>query len=242
MKVLLLYLPDEVEKPARDRIAALLAGLPRSPSLEELRRLLQTPLAECFCGWLRLRWRERPPLDRGDAAFDIRWLAHQFVGRRITPPNVLDAQLLNVYSLLDFVLPRRIRGLYRGAEDPLSAHLVDVASALLDDTEFRLQNTAQARATRETLPKVGRAGPVLLSEQIRQVIEHARADSNPGAAIDRILNPLGWNRTQWASKASLNRTVIYRWIIRGQKIRPDNEDKLITELAKRCRERGKTDL
>src|SRR5262249_54266032 len=157
------YLPDEVKKPARDSIAALLAGLPLSPSTEELRQLLLTPLSECFCGWLRLRWHERPPLDRGDAELDIRWLAHQFVGRRITPPNVFDAQLLNVYSLVDFVLPSRIRGLYRGAEESLSAHLVDISSALLDVTEFRLQNTAQARATRETLPK--------LSERIQQEIE-----------------------------------------------------------------------
>jgi hypothetical protein len=234
MKVLLLYLPGDVEKSARDRIAALLAGLPPSPSPEELRRLLLTPLSECFCGWLRARWRERLPLDRGDAVFDIRWLAHQFVGQRITPPNVLDAMLLNVYSLVDFVLPRRIRGLYRGAEEPLIAHLIGVASALLDSTEFRLENTAQARVTRETLPK--------LSERIRQAIEHAREGPNPVAAIDGFLHPLGWTRAQWASNAGVDRTRIYFWINRRQNIRSENKEKLVYALAKRYREQAKRDL
>jgi hypothetical protein len=244
MKVLWwLHLPAKIHNSARDRIAALLAGFPSSLSPEELRQHLLTPLSECFCGWLRVRWQERPPLDRADAVLDIRWATHQFVGQRDPPPNVLDVQLFNEYSMVDTVLPRRIRGIYRGAEESLGEHLVVVASALLDDTEFRLQGkTGQARSTRETQGQDGGADQVSLSERVRQAIERARADPNPGAAIDRILHPLGWNRQQWAAKVPVHRTVIYRWIIRRQRIRPESEDNLITALTARCREKGKADL
>jgi hypothetical protein len=233
-----LYLPDQVEKPTQHRIAALVAGLPSPASPEELRQLLLPPLAECFRAWLRLRWQDRPPLDRVDAARETRWLAHEFVVPRSPAPYELDLLAVKGHCLADSVLPAPQRGLYRGAKESLSTYLVDAALPLLDEIEFRLQGKpAEAQATPEA-PTEGEGIPVSWRERVCQAIEQALADPDPGAAIDGILRPLGWNRAQWASAARVDRTRIYHWIIRRGTIGVVTKDKLINALEERWRKAG----
>jgi hypothetical protein len=104
-------------------------------------------------------------------------------------PGVLDLLAVTGTSLVDYLLPSTVRGLYRGHEEELIAGLERDCLARIGDVEFRLRAETRQRALAptEALPPGVRGTSTSLYDEIRRVIEEARNEPNPQAAKKRIL-------------------------------------------------------